>query len=160
MSEFIKKMRIFIIFLIMILSSQCLLSAEDSKENNSQIEIFIQGESYDNLREYQLSKLRQLILKQYSFSSQVEIDAIMSEIKPIISTDEYRNITEKDVREVMRNILKEKGSAVVIENEEDVDDVDLMLKNYYEKHSDLEEIKLNPDEMKTIIINPKHDLEH
>ncbi len=114
------------------------------------VEVFADGKRYESFDAYRLEKLR-MTLKTPSISSkEVKSDLKENQSTDVLSKENIEKI--KDPDDIQTLETEDKKSEDLIDN--DIDQMQQMLQEFYESHKDKDPVSIDPGKIKTLEIKP------
>ena len=135
-----------------------LSSAQDPSTPSDSIEVIIQGRQYKSIRDYKREQIKNTLKRTLSSHNLMEFseDELYEIMKEVRKQQAAGGFSAKNLRPVGRSIWSASKNLRAVE--EDALDLDAsqmqeMLKKYRKEHKGVGNLFLDPDKVKSIIIN-------
>lgn len=143
--------------LIFAMSFLCL--AEQRAFSGEDVEIFVQGEKYNSIREYKSNRLKLQLKRALDLSENYrEVDVVYEELVSQYSEKTLRKLNVTDLVYLINELQASKHAAQSSQYQDgSIDQMEGLLEDYLVKHKKSKSLKLNPEKMKTVVITPSDD---
>lgn len=138
------------VFICLVFLSSAMAENTTNGENN--IEIFSKGQKYTSAQEYKLHRLKDTLNNEDYFNENP--DEYRRFLEEELTFEKLQQFDETTLREIILALRKKSLNVMNKAANEDLKQMEEMLKEFEMTQEGANSIKLDPDKIKTVIISP------
>lgn len=138
--------------------------AEDPKSSSGPVEVIVQGKQYKSIRAYKQEQMKDILSKSLASYDLMEFseDELYEMMKDIRKRQRTDGSLTKDPESDGQHDNASPGNQATVEQdagELKTSQIQEMLQLYHSEHQGANRLSIDPDKVKTVIINPRKKAE-
>ncbi len=119
------------------------------------IEIYTGGQKFVTFADYKLKKVRDLLRQAFAAKDDQALNDLLKKIQEENPGIDLSSVNEQELQTIVEKMKKEEeANAKPAQSQDQIVEMEEMLKEYQKEHQGGEPVTLDPHKVKTIVINP------
>lgn len=124
------------------------------EESPKKVEMFVDGKKFDDPQQYRQEQLKEIIKKAYVISSEKDPEIFQKQIDQHLSPSVQQEFSKEEIAQALKSFFDNEQYTVHKNNEKELKEIQQLLDEAKKKFDETEDVQLDPQKVKTIIINP------